>query len=45
MDTNLFNYLSELEKKGHLDNTILYLFGDHGNHYSIPILDKLNSKA
>lgn len=40
LDDNLHKYLLGLEEKGHLDDTILYIFGDHGNHYRLVPLEK-----
>lgn len=35
MDDNMYNYLNNLEKKGHLEETIVYILGDHGNHFRL----------
>lgn len=45
MDDNLLTYLTNLEKKGHLDDTIVYIMGDHGNHYRLMPLKKQNARA
>lgn len=41
----MHNYFKSLEDKGHLEDTIVYMFGDHGNHYRIMPLEKNNARA
>lgn len=45
MDENLKNYLQSLEEGGHMDDTVLYIMADHGNHYRLVPIEKMNARA
>ena len=34
-DEYLYNFLKSMDSKGHLDNTIVHIYSDHGDHISM----------
>jgi Protein of unknown function (DUF229) len=42
VDEIVEKYLRKLDEKGHLDNTVVYLYGDHGDHINFLLHNKVS---